>query len=288
MKLRSCSFVLCLGFTVVQGFAPLPLRGHQSVVSRRISQPLKDCRTSICLNAATTKDLDSDAITKYGGAIAVQMIGISCFLGLLDVACSVIGTEQSSLPLPVTGLLFGALSLKSRVFSPLNNKRPELDKAMKGEKTRGFNDRQMPSWTPPGVTFPIMWVLIVAPLRAYSTTLVLGQHGHFLDPTILALMLHLSIGDTWNTVNNAERRLGAAVPGIFCVWLSVLNAAKQYSEVDQTAGLCLGLTAVWITVAGLLITDTWRINNTDGDEPLYPYVGQATTEFTPPFTFLPF
>merc|ERR1719230_1491154 len=122
------------------------------------------------------------------------MIGISCFLGLLDVACSVSGTEQSSLPLPVTGLLFGALSLKSRVFSPLNNKRPELDKAMKGEKTRGFNDRQMPSWTPPGVTFPIMWVLIVAPLRAASSVLIWEQVGHLCDSSILALMLHLCIG----------------------------------------------------------------------------------------------
>ena len=43
-----------------------------------------------------------------------------------------------------------------------------------GEETGGFNDRVMPSWTPPGVTFPIMWVLVVAPLRAFSTSLVWG------------------------------------------------------------------------------------------------------------------
>lgn len=46
--------------------------------------------------------------------------------------------------------MFFGLSLKSRVFSPLDNSRPDRDAAVKGEATRGFGDRIMPSWTPPG------------------------------------------------------------------------------------------------------------------------------------------
>ena len=88
--------------------------------------------------------------------------------------------------------LFWGLSLKSRVFSPLDNSRPDLNKAVEGQQTRGFNDRTMPSWTPPGVTFPIMWVLIVGPLRAFSSTLVWEATGmHLLNPILLCLMLHL-------------------------------------------------------------------------------------------------
>ena len=78
----------------------------------------------------------------------------------------------------------------------------------------------------------------------------------------------------------AHVRRGTAVPGVACVWGSVLLAASQYAAVDSTAGTCLGLTAVWITVAATLIADTWRINNEDGAEPLYPYKGgEATTRF---------
>eukprot|EP00966_Prymnesium_polylepis_P301326 6962282-Prymnesium_polylepis.1 len=113
----------------------------------------------------------------------------------------------------------------------------------------------MPSWTPPGVTFPIMWVLVVGPLRAYSSTLVWEATGqHLLCPALLCFMLHLSIGDTWNTVNNVERRMGAAVPGVACVLASALFAASQYFEAAPLAGNLLGLTTVWITVAGLLST----------------------------------
>lgn len=52
------------------------------------------------------------------------------------------------------------------------------------------------SQTPPGVTFPIMWVLVVGPLRAFSSTLVWEATGmHLLNPVLLCIMLHLSIGD---------------------------------------------------------------------------------------------
>lgn len=223
--------------------------------------------------APLSKELDTDAVARYGGAVAAQFTTIAALLGGVDAACAASNVE---LPPPVVAALFFGLSLKSRVFSPLDNSRPDLDKAVAGEKTRGFTDRTMPSWTPPGVTFPIMWVLVVAPLRAWSSMHVFEAcGGGLLESPVLFLVLHLCVGDTWNTVNNVERRLGAAVPGVACVWLSVLLAASQYYAADATAGAALGLTAVWITIAGLLVADTWRVNNADGDEPLFPYKSDA-------------
>merc|ERR1719399_799222 len=108
-----------------------------------------------------------------------------------------------------------------------------------------------------------MWVLVCAPLRAFAASTLYEastgrfNEGHLCDPVLLWLVLHLSIGDTWNTVNNVERRLGAAVPGVLLVWLSALYAARQYYEVAPMAGLLLGLTTVWIAVAGALVADTW-------------------------------
>ena len=42
---------------------------------------------------------------------------------------------------------------------PTIGKRPKRDKLNDGSD--GFRDLVMPSWTPPGVVFPIMWVLII-------------------------------------------------------------------------------------------------------------------------------
>ena len=134
---------------------------------------------------------------KYAAATALEVGAITATFAAVDAASGALGAA----PLPPAAVFatFFFLSLRSRVFSPLNNSRPDGAAAIKGEQTRGFNDRIMPSWTPPGVTFPIMWVLIVAPLRAYSSMLVfeaMGADAHLCSPTLLALVLHLSIGDT--------------------------------------------------------------------------------------------
>ena len=67
--------------------------------------------------------------------------------------------------------------------------------------------------------------------------------GHLCDATILVLMLHLAIGDTWNTVNNVEKGLGAAVPRVLCVWGSAVLASYAYYQVEPFAGQLLLLAA---------------------------------------------
>ncbi|CAE8684769.1 unnamed protein product, partial [Polarella glacialis] len=198
-------------------------------------------RRSLTTLAATDgeKQLDTDAVVKYVAAASIQILAIAAFFAALDTAVA-----SSGVQVPDWGvfLLFFGLSIRSRIFSPLDNARPDINKAMNGEASGGFNDRVMPSWTPPGITFPIMWILIVAPLRAASSVLIWQQVGHFCDITLLALMLHLAVGDTWNTVNNVEKRLGAAVPGVLCVWASAVFAAFSYYQVVPQAGQLLAPT----------------------------------------------
>lgn len=222
------------------------------------------------------KELDTEAVGKYVTAIGVQMTAITAFFAAIDAAVKSYAIEVPDWA--VFGLFFG-MSIRSRLFSPLDNSRPEIDKATRGEATGGFNDRKMPSWTPPGIFFPIMWILIVAPLRAASSMMVWQQVGHLCDATILLLMLHLAIGDTWNTVNNVEKRLGAAVPGVLCVWASALLASYAYYQVEPFAGQLLLPTCLWLTVAAALVTDTWRLNNARGTEPLFPYRSDVRTRF---------
>ena len=230
----------------------------------------------------STPELDTDAIVKYGSSIAIQMSIITCLFYGLDTAIDTTGFE---VPFPGILALFYFFSLKSRTFNPLNNQRPNLEKAVKGEESsKGFRDRVMPSWTPPGVTFPIMWLLVIGPIRSYTSALVYSANGHhFCDAAILSLILHLSIGDVWNTINNTEKRYGAAVPSVLLVSAAAANAAYQYSQVEPFAGKLLGVTLVWFAVASTLIADTWRLNpdpTTGERDPLYPVTGgEVKTEF---------
>lgn len=138
---------------------------------------------------------------------------------------------------------------------------------VEGKESGGFNDRIQPNWTPPGVVFPIMWLLIIAPLRATSSMMLVNSLGGYLSLPLMSLMLHLTCGDVWNTINNTEKRFGTSVLAISTVYASALHAAYRYYEVDQMAGTLLGATAIWLTIASCLIIQTWRLNvNEEGEK----------------------
>ena len=276
------------------------------------SVPQTDTNIGSTTEEAAPK-VDVEALLLYHGAIVIQMTIIGLVFIGLDAIVDQTGIVHS---IPTWALvpLFYALSLKSRVFNPLNNERPNLKQAMSNNSkkddtvlvevedeppSRGFGDRIMPSWTPPGPVFPIMWLLIIGPLRAYSSALVWqataaagadGAGGHyFFSPAIMALVFHLAVGDVWNTMNNTEQRYGAAVTGVLCVTASAVNAVYQYHNVDTTAGTLLGLVPLlWFGVASSLVTATWKLNpqpsggSSDGTDrrttrldPLYPVVREG-------------
>uniref|UniRef100_A0A7S3QJU8 Uncharacterized protein n=1 Tax=Chaetoceros debilis TaxID=122233 RepID=A0A7S3QJU8_9STRA len=229
----------------------------QSMMSKRGSQTKSSLMATTSPSPSDT-ELDTSAILKYGVAAVTQLSLISGFFYGVDYALT--ATGNSVLPTPVTWIMCYAFSLKSRTFNPLNNERPNRQKAVEGEKSNGFKDRVQPSWTPPGVVFPIMWLLIIGPLRATSSTMIIESLGGYFSLPLMSLMLHLTCGDIWNTINNTEKRFGTSVLGISTVYFSALHAAYRYYEVDPLAGKLLGATAIWLTIASALIIDTWRLN----------------------------
>ncbi len=240
---------------------PSTVRGVASSTSSTSS-----LKASTSSSSSSNEVLDVEAIAKYAGAATIQLSLISAaFYGLDTILATT--SSLSSLPSPITWFICYVLSLKSRVFNPLNNARPDRQKAVSEEKSAGFNDRIQPSWTPPGVVFPIMWILIIGPLRATSSTMIVNaMGGEYFTLPLMSLMLHLTCGDIWNTINNTERRFGTSVLGISCVYFSALHAAWQYYQVDPLAGKLLGATAIWLTIASSLIIQTWRLNVNDNGE----------------------
>jgi benzodiazapine receptor len=283
----------------VHAFAAAPkysavVVANQQQQQQHRSSPLssrhQECSTSSTTLFSTTTDnngsidpytspqLDTNAILKYGASAVTELTLFGLTFQLIDMA---LAQFDVSMPFPAAFLLFYATSLKSRIFNPLNNQRPNRTKAVDGQTSSGFRDRVMPSWTPPGITFPIMWLLIIGPIRAYSASLIVTSTGTLACLPIMAFILHLTIGDIWNTINNTEKRYGTSVIGVGCVVLSAANAAYQYYTVDPFAGKLLGATLLWLVTAAALITDTWRLNRTEGGKlvPLFPVVGEAETSF---------
>lgn len=227
--------------------------------------------TTTSSNDATT--LDTGAIVRYVSALIIQMSLVMTVLKGMDVTTTALNLT-GKVPIGINFVFFYFLALKSRVFNPLCNARPRRDtKEVEAEDDKTIDStssdpssppspRKMPTWTPPGIVFPIVWILIIGPLRALSSSLIYkangGVYGDF--NTIAWLMVHLSIGDVWNTINNIERRYGTSVLGVLCVWVSAAIAAYQYSHVSALAGRLLAIPLLWLTVATSLIFRTWQIN----------------------------
>ncbi|WP_254625595.1 tryptophan-rich sensory protein [Nostoc sp. TCL240-02] len=94
------------------------------------------------------------------------------------------------------------------------------------------------------------------------------MNHQFLVLPLLLFVVHLALGDTWNTIFTVERRLGAAVPVVILgPWLSAVVVTAIYWQTNPVAGMTLSFSCVWLTVAAVLVFRIWQLN---GSEPLYP------------------
>ena len=87
---------------------------------------------------------------------------------------------------------------------------------------------------------------------------------------LIAMMTHLAIGDTWNSINNVEQRKGTAVAGVAFVWASVMAVIYLYWQVLPVAGMVLAPSGLWLSIASFLIYSIWKINGCDPILPLKP------------------
>jgi translocator protein len=222
-------------------------------------------------------------IAKYIVATAIQFGILKGALYGLDQLVTLVGVivarqqQQSAaasttllLPLALVAVMFMGFSLRSRVASVLDNSRPNR-KLLKGKATPSSVKR--PTWTPPGIAFPFIWLTITA-LRGISSALIYRQTQSLHCTPLLAMLLHLSIGDTWNCITNIEERLGVSAVGVLLVWASVWNAIWQYRQILPVAGQILLPSGIWISIATVLTWNIWLLND---QQPLYPTKGNGTS-----------
>lgn len=209
---------------------------------------------------------DQAATVGYVGATIAQIGVMTALLWLMDLGFSHLPLD--GLPTwvrpAIAGAFFAFVTLRSRLFSLLDNTR----------NSGRYTSIQRPGWAPPPLAFPIVWMSI-AVLRVVSAYLVWSAMGQtFLCWPLVLYVMHLSLGDTWNTIFTVEGRLGTAVPAVIVgPLLSVIIVTISYYQTVPLAGWIIFPSAVWLAIATLLCLSLWRLN---GQEPLYPVVAKAS------------
>ena len=233
----------------------------EQIVNKVMGVKTEDKNQFIDRQTVSTKEIDLKALSVYKLGTILQIgIIILAFWGMEKIVILVDNYPSfpNWLSTVFAGLFFTLLSIRSRLFSPLNNTRSR----------NTYDSIVRPKWAPPPLAFPIVWMTI-AVLRVISSLLIWQQmNQQFLVLPLIAFAVHLALGDTWNTIFTVERRLGAAVPVVILgPWLSALIVTIFYWQINPLAGIILAPSCIWLTVASVLVFRIWQLN---GKEPLYP------------------
>lgn len=205
---------------------------------------------------AETK-VDWAAIGLYiAGTLAQTGLMILSLWGLQQLTQGL--SETTSVGVAI--VFFTLVAIRSRLFSPLNNARTRTT----------YRTVARPGWAPPPLAFPIIWMSIgvLRVIASYFVWQALDQT--YLSWPLALLMIHLALGDTWNTIFTVEGRLGAAVPVVLGGPLaSAIMVVASYWHVVPLAGQLLLPMVVWLAIASALVISIWRLN---GYESWYPLV----------------
>ena len=208
-------------------------------------------------SAAAETAVDWTAIGVYvGGTLAQMGLMLLALWGLQSLTQGLSGAVNVGVAIAFIAQGSG----RSRLCSPLNNARTRTT----------YSTVNRPGWAPPPLAFPIIWLSIgvLRVISSYLVWLALGQI--YLTLPLAIFMMHLALGDTWNTVFTVEGRLGAAVPVVLVGPLaSAIVVTLSYWNVVPLAGQLLFPMVIWLGVASALVFSIWQLN---GAEPLYPLV----------------
>ncbi|MEM7065093.1 MAG: tryptophan-rich sensory protein [Cyanobacteria bacterium P01_B01_bin.77] len=195
-------------------------------------------------------------------AIGVYIAGTLAQIGLMLMALW--GLQQFTLGWSgavgqgIAISFFTLVAIRSRLFSPLNNARTQTT----------YSNVTRPGWAPPPLAFPLIWMSIgvLRVISSYWIWQALDQN--YVSLPLIIFMVHLALGDTWNTIFTVEGRLGAAVPVVLLGPLvSSVAVVAIYWQVVPLAGQLLLPMVLWLAIASVLVISIWQLN---GAETWYP------------------
>ncbi len=231
---------------------PNLLGNVQTVVNGIMGVQTQDAQQK---KTSTHRAVDWAAMATYGAGTLAQMgLMIAALWGLQQLTGAWSGPIRQGMAIA----FFTLVSIRSRLFSPLNNARTRTT----------YSKVTRPGWAPPPLAFPIIW-LSIGVLRVISSYLVWQTLGQtYLTWPLAIFMMHLALGDTWNTIFTVEGRLGAAVPVVLLGPLaSSIVVVTIYWHIVPLAGQLLLPMVIWLGVASTLVVSIWQLN---GAEPWYP------------------
>ena len=120
-----------------------------------------------------------------------------------------------------------------------------------------YDGLDKPSWTPPGVAFPIVWTTLYL-LMAFSAMRVALLPGS--GQALAFWAAQIAFNTLWTPVFFGLRRMRAALVVLVGLWVFVALTCVSFWILDPVAGVLMVPYLLWVSLAGALNVSLWRRN----------------------------
>lgn len=117
-----------------------------------------------------------------------------------------------------------------------------------------------PPLSPPGIVFPIVWVILYA-LMGYSASVIdRGPASQARTRGLTLYLVQLGFNFFWSLIFFNGQWYGFAFFWLAALWALVFLMIRRFAEVDATAAKLQWPYLVWLTFAGYLNLGVWILN----------------------------
>ncbi|MBF9037916.1 sensory protein TspO [Rhodobacterales bacterium LSUCC0387] len=120
-----------------------------------------------------------------------------------------------------------------------------------------YRDLSKPFFTPPNWLFPVAWtVLYIASAYAAARVALVAENGHAMG----FWALQIALNTLWSPVFFGLRRIRAGMVILSALWVAVCGTMLSFWTLDPLAGALIVPYLLWVTIAGALNFEVWRLN----------------------------
>jgi len=114
-----------------------------------------------------------------------------------------------------------------------------------------------PSWTPPNVLFPIVWLILYTSMSIAATRIAIMPNN---DLALALWGLQICINTLWSAVFFGKQKILLGAYIIAALWIAVLATTAAFWPLDTTAAVLMVPYLGWGTFALALNISVWHHN----------------------------
>jgi len=151
------------------------------------------------------------------------------------------------------------MKIKSLIINILIPNVVGLLSSILGKVSTEFNSFDKPTWTPPGIVFPIVWTILYI-LMGISSYLIYESNTSYKNSALKIYGINLIINGLWSILFFRFKLFFISFITVIILIILTLIMIIKYYKINKTAGLLQIPYLIWLFVALALSYNVFILN----------------------------